>query len=63
MSGNIIAPSATICRARMRLEQAEVIMAGLSTAYGWISALFKRVPAAKDERAMIIRRAWLRASA
>jgi len=63
MSGNIIAPSATICRARMRLEQAEAIISSLSAAYGRISALFQRAPAAKDEQAMTIRRAWLRASA
>ncbi len=47
----------------MRLEQAEAIIAGLSAAYGRISALFKPLPAAKDEQAMTIRRAWLRASA
>lgn len=63
MSGNIIAPSATICRAQMRLEQAETIITGLSVAYSRISTFFKRTPAAKDEHAASTRRALLRASA
>ena len=63
MSSDIIVPRATIYRARMQLEQAEAIIIGLSAAYERISALFKRAPAAKDEQAMTIRRAWLRASA
>jgi len=61
--GHIIAPSHTIWRAQMRLEQAEAIIAGLSALHGRICALLRRAPAAKDERAMAIRRAWLRASA
>lgn len=63
MSGNITAPSATICRARMRLEQAETIITTLSAAYGRISALFRRMPAAKVKQGMTVRRAWLRESA
>lgn len=63
MSENITAPSATICRARMRLEQAEAIITTLSAAYGRISALCRRMPAAKDRQAMTVRRAWLRESA
>jgi hypothetical protein len=57
VSANIIAPSPTIRRARMRLKQAEAIIAGLSAVYRRISALFRNVLAAKDERAMAIRRA------
>jgi hypothetical protein len=63
VSGNITAPSATICRARMRLEQAETIITTLSAAYGRISALFRRMPAAKVKQGMTVRRAWLRESA
>jgi hypothetical protein len=47
----------------MRLEQAETIITTLSAAYGRISALFRRMPAAKDKQAMTVRRAWLRESA
>jgi hypothetical protein len=64
VSEYIIAPRSTLCRARMRLEQAEAIIAGFTAAYGRIAALFSpRAPAAKGEEALSIRRAWLRASA
>ena len=63
VSGNIIAPSPTIRRAQVRLEQAEAIIDGLSAMYERISALFGCRPAAKDERALAISRARLRASA
>jgi hypothetical protein len=47
----------------MRLEQAEAIITSVSTAYARISALFKRVPAAKDDQPTTVRRAGLRPSA
>jgi hypothetical protein len=63
VSAFIIAPSPTIRRAQVRLEQAEAIIAGLSAMYERIAVLFGCRPAAKDERAMAISRARLRASA
>ena len=59
----IVVPSATAYRARQRLEQAEAIVAACAAAYVRVAALFTRVPAAKGEQALSIRRAWLRASA
>lgn len=47
VSGSIIIPSATACRARMRLEQAEAVIRSLTAAFERISSLFRRAPAAK----------------
>jgi len=63
MSTMIIVPSCTAHRARARLAQAEAIIAGFAAAYDRLVALFTRVPSAKGEQALSIRRAWLRASA
>ena len=64
VSEYIIAPRSTLCRAQMRLEQAEAIIASFTAAYDRIAALFsRRAPAAKGDEALSIRRAWLRASA
>jgi hypothetical protein len=59
----IVVPSATAFRARQRLEQAEAIIAACVAAYQRVAALFTRVPAARGEQALSIRRAWFRASA
>ena len=63
MPETIIVPSSTAHRARARLAQAEAIIEGFAAAYVRLAALFTRVPAATDEDALSIRRAWLRASA
>jgi len=63
VSTMIIVPSNTVYRARARLAQAEAIIAAISAAYDRLAAFFTRVPPAKDEGALSIRRAWLRASA
>ena len=63
MSKMIVVPSSTAYRARARLAQAEALIAGFAAVYDRLAALFTRVPSAKDEQALSIRRAWLRASA
>ena len=48
----------------MKLERAEAVVAAFCDAYESLVALFTRsIPAATDDDALTIRRAWLRASA
>jgi hypothetical protein len=63
MSETITIPRYASYRARMKLERAEAVVAALCDFFNDIGALFARIPPAKDEDALSIRRAWLRASA
>jgi len=49
--------------AKLKLQRAEDVIEAFCDLYQHGVALFTRVPAAKDEAALNIRRAWLRASA
>ena len=63
MSETITVPRHASYRAQMKLARAEAVVAALCDACNNIGALFARIPPAKDEEALSIRRAWLRASA
>lgn len=49
--------------AKLKLQRAEDVVDAFCELYQRLVALFTCVPAAKDEAALNIRRAWLRASA
>ena len=50
--------------AQIKLERAEAVVDAFCEAYQSVATLLaRRVPAAKGEKALTIRRAWLRASA
>jgi hypothetical protein len=63
MSETITVPRHASYRARMKLERAEAVVNAFCGFFVDVAALFARIPPAKDEQALSIRRAWLRASA
>jgi hypothetical protein len=63
MSETITVPRYASYRAQRKLERAEAVVAALCDVCSNLGALFARIPPAKDEDALSIRRAWLRASA
>lgn len=63
MSETITVPRYASYRAQMKLERAEAVVDAFCKFYGDLVAVFTRMPPAKDEAALSIRRAWLRASA
>ena len=63
MSETIIVPRHASYRARLKLERADAVVTAFSELLGDVAALFARIPPAKGEEALSIRRAWLRASA
>lgn len=64
MSEQINFPRYAAYQAQMKLERAEAVVNAFCEIYDAAARLFTRsIPAAKENEALKIRRAWLRASA
>lgn len=64
MSEGITVPRRAGYKAQLKLERAEAVVNAFCEFYADLSALYKRrIPAARGDDALAIRRAWLRASA
>ena len=64
MSERIAFPRYPGYRAQVKLARAEAVVNAFCDFYEDLAGLFyRRIPAAKNEDALTIRRAWLRASA
>lgn len=64
MSEGITVPRYAGYRAKMKFERAEAVVSAFCEFYADLAALCtRRIPAAQDDDALVIRRAWLRASA
>lgn len=64
MSERIAFPRYAAYKAQIKLERAEALVAAFSELYDAVARLFTcGIPAAKEDDALKIRRAWLRASA
>ena len=64
MSERIAFPRYAAYKAQMKLARAEALVDAFSELYDAVAGLFTRgIPAAREDDALEIRRAWLRASA
>lgn len=63
MSMTITVPGRVADRARTDLRRAQEVLDAFSEVYDLVASLFTHVPPARDNEALAIRRAWLRASA
>ena len=64
MAEMITYPRYAAYQAQAKLERAEAVVNAFCELYGAVAGLFAGgIPAAKDNDALTIRRAWLRASA
>ena len=63
MSESFNYPRYSARTAQLKLRRAEEVIDAFCGLYQHVVALFAHAPAAKDEEALNIRRAWLRASA
>ena len=63
MTMTITVPRSVVERARERLIKAQQILDSFSESFELVVSLFNRAPPARDDEALAIGRAWLRASA
>jgi hypothetical protein len=64
MSQEVTFPRHASFEAQMKLERAEAVVKAFCEFCADLAALYPhRIPAAQDDDALVIRRAWLRASA
>ena len=64
MSEEITVPRRVGYEAQLKLERAEAVINAVCEFCSDLAALYgRRIPAARDDAALTIRRAWLRASA
>jgi hypothetical protein len=63
MAMTITVPGSVAERARARLVKAQQVIDSFSELYDLMALLFNRAPPARDDEALAIGRAWLRASA
>jgi hypothetical protein len=63
MAVTVIVPRSVADRARARRARAQEVLAAFSEVFELVASLFTPMPPARDEDALTIRRAWLRASA
>ena len=59
----ITIPRSVAYQARVRLIRAQELVDSFCELFDLVASLFKHMPAAQNEEALTIRRAWLRASA